>query len=89
VSRLTFIHVEDSIARYTGIWLRPLEKIMDKNGLSSFLARLGRCVGIGSVGAPKFRQETARIHKKQRAEERIRTIVAQGQPRADSGPGIG
>src|ERR1017187_194186 len=51
------------MAEYTGNWLRPKEKIMDKNGLSSFLLGLGVGVGIGMLFAPKSGQETREIIK--------------------------
>src|ERR1035438_5578333 len=56
------------IAEYTGNWLRPKEKIMDKNGLSSFLLGLGVGVGIGMLFAPKSGQETRELIKNKAGE---------------------
>jgi gas vesicle protein len=56
------------MAEYTGNWLWPKEKIMDKNGLSSFLLGLGVGVGIGMLFAPKSGQETREIIKNKAGE---------------------
>src|SRR3954465_3768056 len=55
-------------AEYTGNWLRPKEKLMDKNGLSSFLLGLGVGVGIGMLFAPKSGQETREMIKNKAGE---------------------
>jgi gas vesicle protein len=74
------------MAEYTGIWLRPKEKIMDKNGLSSFLLGLGVGVGIGMLFAPKSGQETRQIIK-EKAEEGTEFIKQRGSELKDTASG--
>jgi gas vesicle protein len=74
------------MAEYTGIWLRPKEKIMDKNGLSSFLLGLGVGVGIGMLFAPKSGQETRQIIK-EKAEEGTEFIKQRGSELKDTAAG--
>jgi gas vesicle protein len=74
------------MAEYTGIWLRPKEKIMDKNGLSSFLLGLGVGVGIGMLFAPKSGQETRQIIK-EKAEESTEFIKQRGSELKDTAAG--
>jgi gas vesicle protein len=74
------------MAEYTGIWLRPKEKIMDKNGLSSFLLGLGVGVGIGMLFAPKSGQETRQIIK-EKAEEGTEFIKQRGSELKDTATG--
>jgi gas vesicle protein len=74
------------MAEYTGIWLRPKEKIMDKNGLSSFLLGLGVGVGIGMLFAPKSGQETRQIIK-EKAEEGTEFIKQRGTELKDTATG--
>jgi gas vesicle protein len=74
------------MAEYTGIWLRPKEKIMDKNGLSSFLLGLGVGVGIGMLFAPKSGQETRQIIK-ERAEEGTEFLKQRGSELKDQAAG--
>jgi gas vesicle protein len=74
------------IAEYTGNWLRPKEKIMDKNGLSSFLLGLGVGVGIGMLFAPKSGQETREIIKT-KAGEGTEFIKQRGSELKDTASG--
>jgi gas vesicle protein len=74
------------MAEYTGIWLRPKEKIMDKNGLSSFLLGLGVGVGIGMLFAPKSGQETRQLIK-DKAEEGTEFIKQRGTELKDTAAG--
>src|ERR1039458_2447649 len=74
------------MAEYTGIWLRAKEKIMAKNGLSSFLLGLGVGVGIGMLFAPKSGQETRQIIK-EKAEEGTEFIKQRGTELKDTATG--
>jgi gas vesicle protein len=74
------------MAEYTGNWLRPKEKIMDKNGLSSFLLGLGVGVGLGMLFAPKSGQETRQIIK-EKAEEGTEFIKQRGSELKDTAAG--
>jgi gas vesicle protein len=74
------------MAEYTGNWLRPKEKIMDKNGLSSFLLGLGVGVGLGMLFAPKSGQET-RLLIKEKAEEGTDFIKQRGAEIKDTATG--
>jgi gas vesicle protein len=74
------------MAEYTGNWLRPKEKIMDKNGLSSFLLGLGVGVGLGMLFAPKSGQETRELIKN-KAEEGTDFIKQRGTELKDSASG--
>src|ERR1035438_1353230 len=74
------------MAEYTGNWLRPKEKIMDKNGLSSFLLGLGVGVGLGMLFVPKSGQETRELIKN-KAEEGTDFIKQRGTELKDSASG--